>query len=120
MDKFEIFFPIVALGLVALILSGALVAVSVLLGKRVHSKEKMAPYECGVDPIGDTRDPVPVKFFLVAILFIVFDIEIIFLFPWAVVFDSLGLFGFFEMLVFVSILLTGYFYILGKGALKWD
>lgn len=120
MDKFEIFFPILALALVALILAGVLVAVSTMLGKRTKSKEKLGAYECGVDPVGDTRGPVPVKYYMVAILFIIFDIEIVFLYPWAVVYDSLGLFGFIEMLVFVAILLTGYFYILGKGALKWE
>lgn len=120
MEKFATFFPILAMAVVAAVLAGVLMGVSVLLGKRTRTKEKMRPYECGVEPVGDTREPVPVKYYMVAILFIVFDIEIVFLYPWAVIYDKLGLFGFVEMLVFVAILLTGYIYVLGKGALKWD
>ena len=120
MEKYMTFFPILALAVVALVLALVLVAVSVLLGKRTKSKEKLSAYECGVDPVGDTRDPVPVKYYMVALLFIIFDIEIVFLYPWAVIYDKLAWFGFIEMLVFVAILLTGYFYILGKGALKWE
>ena len=82
--------------------------------------KKGQPYECGIDPIGSTKDPVPVKYFMVAISFILFDIEIIFLLPWAVVARDLGMFGFSAMSVFVLIILVGYFYELGKGALNWD
>lgn len=120
LEKYTTFFPILALAVVALVLALVLVGVSIFIGKRTRAKEKTSPYECGVDPVGDTRDPVPVKYYMVAILFIIFDIEIVFLYPWAVIYDSLGWFGFFEMLVFIAILLTGYFYILGKGALKWE
>ena len=81
---------------------------------------KAEPYECGVDPAGTTHDPVPVKYYMVAILFILFDIEMVFLYPWAVISNRLGLFGLIEMVVFVCILLVGYFYILGRGALKWE
>jgi NADH-quinone oxidoreductase subunit A len=73
-----------------------------------------------VDPVGGTKERFPVKFYLVAILFIVFDIEVVFMYPWAVVYDKLALFGFIEMLVFIVILLVGYVYILRRGALKWD
>ena len=76
--------------------------------------------ECGIDPIGSTRDPVPVKFFLIAISFILFDIEVIFLLPWAVVARDLGMFGFVSILIFVTLVMIGYFYELGRGALKWD
>lgn len=120
MDKFSAFFPILALAAMATLIAAILVILSVYLGKRSKTPEKLSPYECGIDPVGDTRDPVQVKFYLVALLFIIFDIEIVFLYPWAVVYNKLGLFGFFEMLVFVAILLTGYFYILKRGALKWD
>ncbi|MCH9031328.1 MAG: NADH-quinone oxidoreductase subunit A [candidate division Zixibacteria bacterium] len=120
MDKYATFFPILALLIAATLLGSVMILISVALGKRTKSAVKSSPYECGVDPVGDTRDPVPVKFYMVAILFIIFDIEVVFLYPWAVIFDELGMFGFFEMLVFVVILLTGYFYVLGKGALKWD
>ncbi len=120
MDKFEIFVPILLMVVFGSVIAAVLMSLSVLIGKRSRSKVKMQPYECGVDPVGDTKHPVPVKYYMVAILFIIFDIEVVFLYPWAVIYDSLGWFGFVEMLVFIVILLTGYFYILGKGALKWD
>jgi len=120
MEKFATFFPILALAVVACLLGGVLVLVSLFLGKRTQAPGKTSPYECGVDPIGDTRDPVPVKFYLVAISFVIFDLEIVFFYPWAVVFSDLGFFGFAAMLFFVTILLVGYFYEIGKGALRWD
>lgn len=78
------------------------------------------PYECGIEPEGSTKERIPVKFYLVAILFIVFDIEVVFMYPWAVVYDRLALFGFIEMLVFIGILVIGYIYIVRRGALRWD
>ena len=93
---------------------------SILLGKRNKLGKKGQAYECGIDPEGTTKDPVPVKFFLVAISFILFDIEVIFLLPWAVVARDLGSFGFLAIIVFVSLVLIGYIYELGRGALKWD
>ncbi len=117
---FEVFFPILVLFLFAAFLAVAMSGLSILIGRRTRQGKKEEPYECGVDPIGTTKDPVPVKFYLVAILFILFDIEVIFLFPWAVISDKLGMFGFIEMVVFVVILLVGYIYILRRGALKWD
>ncbi len=117
---FETFYPILFLLVAASLLAVVFVVMSVLIGKRTKLGRKLEPYECGMEPVGSTREPVPVKFFLVAILFVIFDIEVIFLYPWAVISRSLGLFGFIEMLVFVVILLVGYFYILGRGALKWE
>lgn len=117
---FETFFPIVFLLVVAAVLATVFACLSVFIGRRTRLGKKFEPYECGVEPVGTTRDPVPVKFFLVGILFILFDIEVIFLYPWAVISRELGVFGFVEMLVFVVILMVGYFYILGRGALKWD
>ncbi len=117
---FETFYPILFLLVAASLLAVVFVAMSVLIGKRTKLGSKLEPYECGMEPVGTTREPVPIKFFLVAILFVLFDIEVIFLYPWAVISRSLGLFGFIEMLVFVVILLVGYFYILGRGALKWE
>jgi NADH-quinone oxidoreductase subunit A len=117
---FEQLFPILLLIIIALVLAGILVFLSIFLGRRTKLGKKGQPYECGVEPEGTTREPFPVKFYLVAILFILFDIEVVFLYPWAVISDKLGVFGFIEMLVFVLILMVGYFYILGKGALKWD
>src|SRR3954454_2793899 len=82
-------------------------------------KVKNMPYECGVDPIGDARARYTIRFYIVAILFVVFDVETIFLFPWAVQYKALGLFGLVEMLVFLTILIAGYVWIWKKGALEW-
>jgi len=82
-------------------------------------KVKLMPYECGVDPIGDSRQRYTVRFYIVAILFVIFDVETIFLFPWAVLYKSLALFGFIEMMVFLAILIVGYVWVWKKGALEW-
>ena len=81
---------------------------------------KQDPYESGMIPLGNTRDRFSVKFYMFAILFIIFDIEVVFLVPWSVLFRQLGLFGFVEMLVFIAVLLVGYVYVWKKGALQWD
>jgi NADH-quinone oxidoreductase subunit A len=117
---FETFYPILFLIIVAIALALILTGASIFLGRRTRLGKKGQPYECGVDPVGSTKDPVPVKFFLVAISFILFDIEVIFLLPWAVVARDLGMFGFVSILIFVTLVLVGYFYELGRGALKWD
>jgi NADH-quinone oxidoreductase subunit A len=80
----------------------------------------MTPFESGIESVGDTRHRFSVRFFLVALLFIIFDIEAVFIFPWAVLFRELGLFGFIEMTIFLGILLLGLFYIWKKGALEWE
>ena len=100
----------------------ALVSVigSLILGMRKPTPEKQAPYECGMQPVGTARERFSVKFYLVAMLFLLFDIEAVFLFPWAVVYRDLKLFGFFEMLLFVGIVLAGYVYVWKKGALEWE
>lgn len=112
--------PIAILLLLALLLSGAMVAASRYVGRRLKAPGKFTPYESGMDPRGDARDRFSVKFYLVAILFILFDIEVVFLYPWAVHYKQLGLFGLVEMLIFLGILVVGYLYILGSGALDWD
>jgi len=118
---FETFFPIALLLFVSIAAGGGLYLVSKFLGRKTPSSVFMdTPYECGVEPVGSTKERFPVKFYLIAILFIVFDIEVVFMYPWAVVYKRLALFGFIEMLVFVGILLIGYVYILRRGALKWD
>lgn len=81
--------------------------------------EKLMPYECGVDPIGDAHERFSIRFYIIAILFVIFDVETIFLFPWAVIYDQLALFGFIEMLIFLGILFVGYFWVWKKGALEW-
>ena len=80
----------------------------------------MMPYECGKDPVGTARQRFSVKFYLIAMLFILFDIEVVFLYPWALQYKKLGLFGFYEILVFTAILLVGYAYIWKRGALEWQ
>jgi len=117
---FEDFYPILFLVVIATVLAFLFTGLSVLLGRRTRLGKKGQPYECGVDPVGTTRDPVPVKFFMVAISFILFDIELIFLLPWAVVARDLGMFGFWSIAIFVLVILVGYFYEIGRGALKWD
>jgi NADH-quinone oxidoreductase subunit A len=115
-----VYFPILAQALVAMALAAGLLGVSFLLGKRVRNRVKDMPYESGIVPTGDARQRFSVKFYLVAMLFILFDIEAIFLYPWVVVFRELKMFGFVEMLVFVILILSGFFYIWKKGALDWS
>ena len=104
----------------AFALAGAMVILSTFVGKHRYNRAKMSPYECGMTPVGDARERFSVKFYMVAILFIVFDLETIFLIPWAVVFRGLGLFGFVEMVIFIGVLLVGLVYVWKKGALQWD
>ena len=117
---FEIFFPIIVLAALAMATAVAFWALSILFGRRVKGQVKSEPYESGVVPLGDTKERFSIKFYMVAILFIIFDIEVVFLYPWAVIYRELALFGLIEMVVFIAILLVGYIYILRAGALKWD
>jgi NADH-quinone oxidoreductase subunit A len=98
--------------------------VTLLLSYLVHPKypesEKLSAYECGSEPFSDARMPFPVRYYIFAMLFVIFDIEVIFLYPWAVVFDKIGLIGLVEMLVFIGLFLLAYVYAWRKGALEWD
>jgi NADH-quinone oxidoreductase subunit A len=114
------YLPILILIILASILAGLVVAIGHLFGPRRPSQRKLQPYESGMIPIGPGTRRIPVRFYLIAVLFILFDIEVIFFFPWAVVFRRLGLFGLVEMLIFILILLVGYFYAWKKGALEWE
>jgi NADH-quinone oxidoreductase subunit A len=105
--------------LVALGLAGILLILSSLIGQHRPSREKMQPYECGITPVGDARKPFDVKFYLVAMVFILFDVEAVFLYPWAVILRELKMFGFWEMLVYIAIVMVGFFYIWKKGVLDW-
>jgi NADH-quinone oxidoreductase subunit A len=102
---------------------GLLIPLTLLITRLIRperpSKVKLMPYECGIDPIDSARGRYTVRYYIVAILFVVFDVETIFLFPWAVRFKSLGMFGLVEMLVFLAILIVGYVWIWKKGALEW-
>lgn len=114
------YLPILIYMLIAVGLVGVIVLLSELLGKKTHSVQKDIPYECGMDPIGDARSRYTVRFYIIAMFFIVFDIEAIFLYPWAVVFKPLGWFGLVEMGIFIAILAVGLAYVWGKGALEWE
>lgn len=114
------YLPIIILILIASGFGLLILAVATFLGPRHTNSRRMMPYESGIIPQASARIRFPVKFYLVAMLFIVFDIEAIFFYPWAVTFRQLQLFGFVEMLLFIAILLVGYFYIIKKGALEWE
>jgi NADH-quinone oxidoreductase subunit A len=113
------YIPIVIFFLIAAALPFLLLGLSKLLQRKVFEREKLMPYECGVEPIGDARERFSVRFYIVAMLFLVFDVETIFLFPWAIIYDKLALFGLVEMLLFIGILVVGYYYAWRKGALEW-
>ena len=120
----ELYFPVLLQVLVAAAVAAGLVGGGLLLGKRVRNSAKDTPYESGMQPIGSARERFSVKFYLVAMVFILFDIEAIFLYPWAVVFRELSQqsrwFAFGEMLLFILLVLAGFFYIWKKGVLDWS
>ena len=116
----ETYFPVLIQILIAVAVAGGMIGASALLGQHVRDAVKFSPYESGMKPVGNARERFSVKFYLVAMVFILFDVEAIFLYPWAVVYRELKLFGFFEMLLFILIVLCGYFYIWKKGVLDWS
>ena len=114
------YLPILILVVLAAAFAVGSIVVSAVLGPRRPDPEKLSPYECGMEPVGSARERFSVKFYLVAMLFIIFDMEIVFLYPWAVVFQQLRLFGLVAMGTFLLVLLVGYFYVWKKGGLEWD
>ena len=116
----EVYWPVLLQGLIAMVIAAGMIGASYILGKKIRNQAKDSPYECGITPTGNARERFSVKFYLVGLLFIVFDIEAIFLYPWAVVYRELKLFAFFEMLLFIALVLAGFFYIWKKGALDWS
>jgi NADH-quinone oxidoreductase subunit A len=116
----ELYFPILVQVIIAAVLAATLVGVTGLLGFRAKSPLKDTPYESGMAPVGSAQERFSVKFYLVGMIFILFDIEAVFLYPWVVVYRDLKLFGFFEMLIFVALVLVGFYYIWKKGALDWS
>ena len=116
----ETWFPVLIQILIAIAVASAMIGLSALLGRRVRDPIKFTPYESGMKPVGNARERLSVKFYLVAMVFILFDIEAIFLYPWAVVYRQLKLFAFFEMLLFIVLVLCGFFYIWKKGVLNWS
>ena len=124
-NYFANYLPLLIHFLVAIALAGAIVLLSYLIGYRRPTRAKMSPYECGMTPVGDARERFSVKFYLVAMLFILFDVEAVFMLPWAVIFRRLPgitgsrMFGFYEMLVYLGFVAVGLFYVWKKGILNW-
>ena len=110
--------------LLMFLLAAGFVAVTMVvthwLGPKRKTKVKLESFECGIEPRGNARQAFPIKYFLVAILFVLFDVEVIFMYPWAVNFKEFGITGFIEMIVFIGLLLVGFFYIIRKKALEWE
>ncbi len=116
----ETYWPVLLQALIAMAVAAGMIGISYILGHKVRNRVKDMPYECGITPTGSARERFSVKFYLVGMLFILFDIEAIFLYPWAVVYRELKMFAFFEMLIFIVLILAGFFYIWKKGALDWS
>lgn len=116
----QTYFPVLLQVIIAMAVAGGMIGASRLLGRRVRNRVKDMPYECGIIPTGSARGRFSVKFFLVGMLFILFDIETVFLYSWAVVYRELKLFAFVEMFIFIVLILCGFFYIWKKGALDWS
>ncbi len=114
------YLPILLIITVASLFGIGTVIMSTLIGRRRSFSEKLSPYECGAEPIGSARDRFSIKFYIIAVVFIVFDIELVFLYPWAVMFKSLKMFGLIEMGVFILILGFCYIYIWKRGAFEWE
>ncbi len=118
------YLPILIFVGIAIAFGAFVVIASYLVGQHKPTPAKMAPYECGVTTVGSSRRRIPIRYYVVAMLFLLFDIEIVFLYPWAVVFRDFktvfGIFIFLEMLVFVGVLIAAYIYIWKKGALEWE
>jgi len=119
-DLLREYLPILIFLGVAVAVSGAAILASFVLAKQHPDSEKLSPYECGFDAFDDARSKFDVRFYLVAILFIIFDLEVAFLFPWAVALGDIGMFGFWSMLVFLGVLTIGFVYEWKKGALEWE
>ncbi len=115
----EQYLPLLLIMILAILFAGLSIVASKLLGPQRPTLAKAAPYECGIVPDREPAERFPVRFYLVAMIFIVFDIEIIFLYPWAVIFRSLGAFGLWEMLIFAVAVFVSFVYLIGNGALNW-
>lgn len=114
------YLPILLFMVVAMVISGAMIAGSLLVGKRNPDPEKLSAYECGFDAFSDARSKFDVRFYLVCLLFIIFDLEIAFLFPWAISLKEIGVFGFWSMMTFLGVLTVGFIYEWKKGGLEWE
>ncbi|MBK47476.1 MAG: NADH-quinone oxidoreductase subunit A [Pelagibacteraceae bacterium] len=116
----EEYLPILLFLIVSLIFSVGALSLSFVLSPKKPNDEKLSPYECGFEPFDDARTKFDIRFYLVALLFIIFDLEVAFLFPWAISLENIGLFGYFSMMIFLIILTIGFIYEWKKGALEWE
>ena len=114
------YIPVLLILILSIGLAAAMLTLSSLLGPKRSAKGKLTPYESGIPPTGDTRGKFSIKYYLVGALFILFDVEAVFLFAWAVVFKDLGILAFIEVVVFLIVIMGGYFYVVKKGALEWE
>ncbi len=114
------YLPILIFLGIAVAIAGVAVIASLLVARQKPNAEKVSAYECGFDAFGDARHKFDVRFYLVAILFIIFDLEVAFLFPWAIALGKIGLFGFWSMMIFLAVLTVGFIYEWRKGALEWE
>ena len=117
---FEQYVPLIIFGMLSVLIASALLAVPFLVAFKAPDPEKLSAYECGFNPFNDARMKFDVRFYLVSLLFIIFDLEVAFLFPWAIAFKEVGPFGFWSMMVFLGVLTVGFVYEWRKGALEWD
>jgi len=116
----EDYLPIMIQSFIVLGFVISMMVITHLLGPKRSTKEKLENFECGIEGMGNARSPFSIKYFLIAILFVLFDVEVIFMYPWAVNFKELGIFGIVEMLIFTFVLLSGFVYLLLKGGFDWD
>ena len=114
------YLPIFLFILMTIAFAAATIALSTLVQTRLPLRAKLAAYECGAQPVSDARMPFPMRYYVIALLFVIFDIEAIFLYPWAITFDRTGVLGFVTMVVFILLFLIGYAYAWRKGGLEWD
>ena len=120
LDYLSRYFPILLFVGIAMAFGVVTLVLSYVVQPKYPEAEKLSAYECGSEPFSDARMPFPVRYYIFAMLFVIFDIEVIFLYPWAVVFGQIGLFGLVEMLIFIALFLVAYVYAWRKGALEWD
>lgn len=120
LDYLSAYFPILVFIFLALGFGLVTLALSYLVHPKYPETEKLSVYECGSEPFSDSRMPFPVRYYVIAMLFVIFDIEVIFLYPWAVTFDQLGIIGLIEMMIFIGLFVVAYVYAWRKGALEWD
>ena len=114
------YIPVLLMLFLAAATAAGMLVATTLIGPKKHFADKMEPFECGESPIVSPKQRFSIKFYLVALFFVIFDIEAVFVYPWAVIFKDLGMFGFIEMMIFISILAIGLIYVWKRGALEWE